>query len=303
MRVRRACVGTVAGQSPGNGVSSQQHQSFFHKPNKDSDLRSITMRLKLRFLSWNAAAYAFLVLSPLATYAQEAPAPETHGIVVANMDRSVKPGDDFYHYANGDWINRTELPPDLGYIDPHGGNFDDFTNDLTRKRTAGLIEEAAKANAPAGSNTRKIADFYHSYMDETTIEANGVAPLRPHLDAVAAIRDRHDLARVLGESLRADVDALNGGYFHTPNLFGLWVAPGFNDPEHYTAYLLQGGLEMPDREYYLSDSESMRDIRTKYQAHVSALLKLAGFTEAEHPRPAHRRTGARHRRKTYRLGG
>ena len=82
----------------------------------------------------------------------------------------------------------------------------------------------------------------------------------------------------MGESLRADVDGLNND-FHTANLFGLWVAPGFNDPEHYVAYLLQGGLEMPDREYYLSDSESMRDLRTKYQTHVSALLKLAGFTD------------------------
>jgi putative endopeptidase len=239
------------------------------------------MRFTLRFLPWNAAAYALLAIAPLVAYSQDAPAPETHGIVVANMDRSVKPGDDFYQYANGDWIKRTELPPELGYIDPHGGNFDDFTNDLIRKRIAGLIEEAAKANSPAGSNTRKIADFYHSYMDEATIEAKGLAPLRSHLDAIAAIRDKHDLARALGGSLRADVDALNGGFFHTPNLFGLWVAPGFNDPEHYTAYLLQGGLEMPDREYYLSDSESMRDICSKYQTHVSDLLKLAGFTDAD----------------------
>jgi putative endopeptidase len=85
----------------------------------------------------------------------------------------------------------------------------------------------------------------------------------------------------LGESLRADVDALNLDNFHTANLLGLWVAPGLNDPEHYAAYLLQGGVEMPDREYYLSDSESMRDLRSKYQAHVSALLGLAGFTDPD----------------------
>ena len=206
-----------------------------------------------------------------------APAAETHGIVVANMDRSVKPGDDFYRYANGSWISRTEIPPDRRYIDPNGLDFDD-SNDLTRKRIAGLIEEATKTNAPAGSNARKIADFYHSYMDEATIEAKGLAPLRQQLDAMAAIRNKHDLARALGESLRADVDGLNDD-FHTANLFGLWVAPGFNDPEHYAAYLLQGGLEMPDREYYLSASDSMRDIRSKYQTHVSAMLKLTGFTD------------------------
>jgi putative endopeptidase len=222
---------------------------------------------------------AALLAAPLAADAQSTPAPEAHGIVVANMDRSVKPGDDFYRYANGNWIERTKIPPDRRYIDPNGLDFDD-SNDLTRKRIAGLIDEANKANAPAGSNARKIADLYNSYMDEASIEAKGLAPLRPHLDAIAAIRDKRDLARALGESLQADVDGLNDD-FHTANLFGLWVAPGFNDPEHYAAYLLQGGLEMPDREYYVSDSESMRDIRSKYQTHVSAMLKLAAFTDTE----------------------
>ena len=191
---------------------------------------ALPMRFTLRFLPQNAAAYALLAVAPLAAYSQTAPAPETHGIVVANMDRSVKPGDDFYRYANGDWIKRTEIPPDRSDI----GVFDSLI-DLSQKRIAGLIEEAAKANAPAGSNTRKIADLYHSYMNEAAIEAKGLAPLRPQLDAIAAIRDKHELARALGESLRSDVDALNCGCFHTPNLFGLWVAPGFNDPEHYTA--------------------------------------------------------------------
>jgi putative endopeptidase len=238
------------------------------------------MRFTLRLLSWNAAAYALLALAPIIAHAQTALSPETHGIVIANMDRSVKPGDDFYRYANGDWIKRTEIPPDRRYITPNGLDFDGST-DLIRERIAGLIEAAAKTNAAAGSNTRKIADVYHSYMDGVAIEAKGLAPLRPHLDAIAVIRDKHDLARVLGESLRADVDALNIDNFHTANLFGLWVAPGFNDPERWAAYLLQGGLEMPDREYYLSDSESMRDIRAKYQRHVSALLKLAGFTDPD----------------------
>ena len=186
----------------------------------------------------------------------------------------------FYRYANGAWIKRTELPPNRSYIDPYGLD-DDYMNDLTRERITGLIEEAAKDNAPAGSNSRKIADLYHSYMDEAAIEAKGLGPLCSHLDAIAAIRDKHELARALGESLRSDVDPLNAAFFHAPNLFGLWVAPGFNDPEHYAAYLLQGGLEMPDRDYYLSDSDSMKEIRVKYQSHVSALLKLAGFTNSQ----------------------
>jgi putative endopeptidase len=207
---------------------------------------------------------------------QDAAKTETHGIAVDNMDPSVKPGDDFYDYANGNWIKRTEIPPDRSRIGVFTG-----LDDLSNKRTVGLIEETVKANAPAGSNTRKIADLYTSFMDEATIETKGLAPLRPRLDAIAAIRDKRELSRALGESLRSDVDALNNAVFHTANLFGLWVAPDFNDSEHYAPYLMQGGLQMPDREYYLADTGRMRDIRTKYQAHISAILKLTGFTDTD----------------------
>jgi putative endopeptidase len=232
----------------------------------------------LEFFLAHVAIFALIILPPLAAQAPntvaDAPNRDTHGIVVGNMDASVKPGDDFNEYANGGWIKRTEIPPDRGNI----GVFSALT-DLSNKRTVSLIEEAAKANAPAGSNTRRIADLYNSYMDEVAIEAKGLAPLRPHLDSIAAIHDKRELARALGESLRSDVDALNNTNFHTANLFGLWVAPGFNDSEHYAPYLLQGGLELPDREYYLADSDRMRDIRAKYQAHISAMLKLAGYTD------------------------
>ena len=203
-------------------------------------------------------------------------AAQTHGIAVANMDPSVAPGDDFYRYANGRWIERTVIPPDRGRI----GVFTAL-DDLSNKRTVGLIEEAAKASAPAGSDAARIAGLYNSYMDEAAIEAKGLAPLRPHLESIAAIHDKRELAHALGESLRADVDALNNAVFHTANLFGLWVAPGFNDSEHYTAYLMQGGLQMPDREYYLADSKRIREIRAKYLAHVAAMLKLAGFTDTD----------------------
>jgi endothelin-converting enzyme/putative endopeptidase len=233
------------------------------------------MKVIFKYLC-RASILTLPALLPFAAYSQDAPKPDIHGIAVANMDRSVKPGDDFYHYANGDWIKRTEIPSDRASI----GVFNTL-NDLSNKRTAGIIEELSKSNPPAGSSNRKIADLYNSYMDEAGIEAKGLAPLRAHLDAIAAIDDKRDLSRALGETLRADVDALNNTNFHTPNLFGLWVAPGFNDPEHYAPYLLQGGLQLPDREYYLRDSESMRDIRTKYVAHASAMLKLAGFTDTD----------------------
>ncbi|HEV2713611.1 MAG TPA: M13 family metallopeptidase, partial [Terriglobales bacterium] len=83
------------------------------------------------------------------------------------------------------------------------------------------------------------------------------------------------------ETLRSDVDALNNTNYHTPNLFGLWVAPGFNDSDHYTAYLMQGGVQLPDREYYLSDSGHMKKVRAQYQTHISAMLKLVGFSDAD----------------------
>lgn len=211
-----------------------------------------------------------------AAYSQTTSGTETHGISVANLDRTVKPGDDFYHFANGDWIKRSEIPADRGEIDVFSK-----LEDLSNKRTANLIAEIAKSNPPAGSAERKVADLYNSYMDEAAIEAKGLAPIRARLDAINAIRDKRDLAKALGETLRADVDALNNTNYHTPNLFGVWVAPGFSDSDHYTGYLMQGGLQLPDREYYLSDSAHMREVRTQYQAHVAAMFKLAGLSDAD----------------------
>jgi putative endopeptidase len=236
--------------------------------------KPMNLTKSLSKLIWMCAGIIALTLAFLPLLAQNPPQQETHGIFVANMDRSVKPGDDFYAYANGDWIKRTEIPPDRAAI----GVFTALDT-LSNKRTSDLIEEAAKSNAAAGSNLRKIADLYNSYMDEAGIEAKGLSPLKPHLDAIAAIHDKRELAFALGQSLRTDVDALNNTNFHTPNLFGLWVAPSFNDPEHYTAYILQGGLQLPDREYYLAESERMRNVRAEYQAHVAAMLKLAGFSD------------------------
>src|SRR5208337_3880591 len=236
------------------------------------------MKFTTRFSTFVArSALIFALCSAFAiVHAQEAAKEETHGIAVANIDRTVKPGDDFYLYANGEWIKRTEIPPDRSGI----GVFSKL-DEVSNKRTAALIEEAAKANAASGSSTKKIADLYNSYMDEAGIEAKGLAPLKPHLDAIAQIKDKRELAYALGKSLRADVDALNNTNFHTANLFGLWVAPGFNDSDHYAAYLLQGGLQLPDRQYYLADSEHMQQIRSAYETHVSAMLKLAGFTDAD----------------------
>ncbi len=202
--------------------------------------------------------------------------PAAHGIQVSHIDRSVRPGDDFFRYTNGEWLNKVQIPQDRAAV----GVFS-VLSDRADEQTRSLVQEAAKSNAAAGSNTRKIADLYDSYMDEAAIEKRGLEPLRPHLQAIAAIKDKKELARLLGENLRQDVDPLNNTNFHTIHLFGLWVGPGFEDPEHYNPYLLQGGLGMPDREYYLSNSEHMREVRAKYQAHVAAMMKLAGFDNPE----------------------
>jgi predicted metalloendopeptidase len=118
-------------------------------------------------------------------------------------------------------------------------------------------------------------------MDEAAIEARGIAPLEPALERIAAISDAQGLARVLGGTLRADVDVLNNTRLDTDNLFGLWVAQDLNDPSRYSPFLLQGGLGLTDRDYYLDPAQRMADIRTKYQAHIAAVLKLAGIAGGE----------------------
>src|SRR3954451_25243017 len=142
------------------------------------------MKSKHRNLSAaRATVYALVVLFLSVLFAQayalappDVPAKTVHGIAVTSIDRSVQPGDDFYDYANGAWIKKTVIPPDRSGV----GVFTALS-DLTNKRTAGIIEEAAKAKAPAGSSTAKIADLYNSYMDEAGIEAKGLTPLKPHL--------------------------------------------------------------------------------------------------------------------------
>ena len=222
------------------------------------------------------AVVACAAVSALIAASQNAAIQEKHGIVVSSVDRSIRPGDDFYHFANGNWIKHHEIPADRAAVDVWSK-----LGDLSDERTADLIKDLAASNPPSGSNPRKVADLYNAYMDEAAIEAKGLTPLKSHLDAIEAIRDKKELAHALGATLRADVDALNNTNFHTSNLFGLWVAPGFNDSDHYFAYLMQGGLELPDREYYLSESASMQNVRTQYRAHVAAMLKLAGFSDAD----------------------
>ena len=194
------------------------------------------------------------------------------GIDLEGMDRSVSPGNDFFAYANGTWLKNTPIPEDLGRY-----GIGTLVYELTSKRTADLIKQAAAKKAPLASEARKIGDFFTAFMDTATIDARGLKPLQPVLDRIAAIADLRDLSEFLGSRLRADVDILNATDLYTDNIFGLWVAQDLNSPKRYLPYLFQGGLGMPDRDYYLNPSPRMAGIRDKYIAHIAAVLKLAGL--------------------------
>jgi putative endopeptidase len=205
-----------------------------------------------------------------------APPAAVHGIDVGAIDRSVDPGDDFYKFANGAWLARTEIPSDRSTWGPTENMSEDAA-----LRTRGLLEAAGKAAPAAGTVQQQAADYYAGYMDEAGIEARGVAPLKAMLDRIAAIDSPASLSRVLGEELRADVDALNNTNFRTDRLFGVWITADLNDPSTSRPYLLQGGLDLPDREYYLADSPRMVAVRKELTGHIARTLTLAGVPDGE----------------------
>jgi putative endopeptidase len=208
--------------------------------------------------------------------ATSAPAPATTiGIDLAGIDHSVKPGDDFFAYANGNWLKTAEIPADRASTGTFLKVFE-----KAQQRTAELIKDAGDTNPAPGSNARKIADYYAAYMDMAAIEQHGLDPIKPQLSAIDAIASRTDLARVLGSRLRADVDPINATNFQTEHLFGLFVTKGLESRDNI-AYLLQGGLGMPSRDYYLSADKTMAGMRDKYQVYMAALLKQAGVADAD----------------------
>jgi predicted metalloendopeptidase len=223
-----------------------------------------------------------------------------HGIDESAIDTSVVPGDDFFHYANGAWLKRTEIPADRSSYGVWSVLFD-----RAQQRTRDLLEKAASGSAPAGSDERKIGDYYATYLDEQTIESKGIGPLRDTLAAIDALADKGALATWVGQRLRADVDPLNMTNFYTDRLFGVWVAQNLNDPSHNVPYLLQGGLGLPDRDYYVEGGSRMERIHTAYRGHVASVLKLAGYRQARDARHRHlrSRTSHRHRaRDAHRVG-
>jgi putative endopeptidase len=195
------------------------------------------------------------------------------GVDLAGMDRTARPGDDFDAYANGGWRRVTEIPADRSST---GVFLQVFQK--AEQRNAELIREAGRQKDDA--NARRIADYYAAYMDDAGIEKRGLDALKPELGRISAIASKADLSRALGAGLRADVDPINATHLDTENLFGLFVAQGLEDPAHNVGYLLQGGLGMPNRDYYLPGDKDMVAFQARYRAYVEALLHQAGIADA-----------------------
>ena len=194
------------------------------------------------------------------------------GIVPASMDTSVKPGDDFFAFANGSWVKNTEIPADRSRI----GAF--TIADMERERqTKDLLAEILKSNPDANSNEGRIANYYNAYLNTDAIDKAGLNPAKADLDSIGRITDKKQLSSAIGGTLRADTDPLNATNFHTENLFGIFVTQGLNTPGETLPYIMQGGIGLPEREYYLSGDAKMADLRNKYRAYVQQILTLANY--------------------------
>lgn len=223
----------------------------------------VLVRLYLQAMLATSVSFCAASASVHAADTPKAASADTSG-----MDTSVRPGDDFNLYANGGWIKTAVMPDDKSDI----GIFDLLAEDADAK-VKKLIEQSSSA-AP-GSAQRKVGDYYNAYLNTDAIDKLGLAPLQAQLRSIDAINDQKALAQYFGAHLQVDVDPLNSTNFFTENLFGLWVGQEFHDHTKYTGYLLQGGLGLPDREFYISTSPDMAKIRRAYQAHIAAMFKLA----------------------------
>ena len=185
------------------------------------------------------------------------------GVSKKDMDTLVNPGDDFDAYVNGNWNKTTKIPADKASY----GAFD-MLLDKSEKDVKAIIEEAAKGNNAEGTDAQKIGDFFASYMDRKERDAIGLKPLEKEFAAVDAITDYNSLASYFGEANRK-------GY-SIP--FSFTVYNDFKDPNKYSLVTWQGGISLPDRDYYLSNDEAMLKIRNAYKIHLEKMLQLAGIT-------------------------
>jgi putative endopeptidase len=212
-------------------------------------------------------AAALLVLSACgqepATEAATDATPALHsGIDTTYIDPTIRPGDDFYAYLNGEWVEEFELPADKS-------NYGTFTmlRDKSQEDVKAIIDMAATGDFAKGTDEQKVGDLYKSYLDRETRNARGTEPLQPELDRIAAISSHDELAVYFA-------GALKRGYGMP---FVLAQIADMKDPENYGLYTFQAGLGLPDREYYFNDDEKSAALRDEYVAHIAKMFEQAGF--------------------------
>lgn len=203
------------------------------------------------------------LLAVLLTGAASSVAQQRSGLDLSSIDTGVRPQDDLWRFANGKWLARTEIPADRP-------GWDTFA--ALRDATQGQLRDLLEGIDPsADGERRKLADFYASFMDEKTVEAAGLAALKPELARIKALDDKAGLPALFAH--------LNPLQVRTPWI--LYVAPDERAPTTHVAHLAQGRLILPDRDYYLRDDEHFRKIRTAYRAHIVKLMALAGESVKE----------------------
>jgi predicted metalloendopeptidase len=200
--------------------------------------------------------------------AQTRPATKALGIDVSGMDRSVRPQDDFFRFVNGAWADKTAIPGDMSSY----GSFP-ILREKSDTEVRGIIEDAAgQRNAPRGSETQKVGDLYRSFMDTARIEALGITPLKGELSRISDASKPADLSVVFARLSKIGVRTL-------PYSIGVSQDPKKSDT--YVVVVGQGGLGMPDRDYYLRQDEKFTAIRKAYTDYIATLFKLANEPEPE----------------------
>jgi predicted metalloendopeptidase len=209
-----------------------------------------------------------LTLSVMAAFASAADTAPTSGIETQYIDSSVRPQDDFFAFLNGKWLKTAEIPSDKS----SWGTFMKLRDDTLPQLRAIIEADAADKNKKAGTDTQKIGDLYTSFMNEKKLEALGTKPLAGELHRIAALKDKKALPAMIAHLSQIGVT--------TP--YGIGVAQDAKESTKYAAYIRQGGLGMPDRDYYLKkDDKRMADTLVKYEQHVAKILSLAGDKNAQ----------------------
>jgi len=188
------------------------------------------------------------------------------GIILKNMDTTVNPGNNFTQYVNGTWVKKTKLPADKS---SYGAG--SIVNDEAQENVKAIIENAAKSNGKDGSEEQKIGDLYDSYLNMKVRDSIGLAPLNEEFKKIDAIKSSKDFVDYLGYANKVGIKIP----------FNVSVTEDFKDPKNYMLLTWQGGLGLPDREYYFLKDAKSAEIRTKYLAHIERMLQLSGVADAK----------------------